>query len=107
MPGMKAGKKEQILSVVSPRTAAVGACPLCGSTTCSRMFRVPDRLHGVPGEFTYRRCSNCKTVFQDPRVVIEDTFLCYPGEYFTHQSPDVSSTTPQTGLRLRALLRQA
>jgi len=71
------------------------------------MFRAPDRLHGVPGEFAYRRCHDCRTVFQDPRVVIEDLSLCYPDEYFTHQSPDVRSTTPQTGLRLRARLRQA
>ena len=99
--------KEQVVSVAAPRTAAVGACPLCGSTTCSLMFRAPDRLHGVSGEFTYRRCGNCKTVFQDPRVITEDLSLCYPGEYFTHQSPDESSTTPQTDLRLRAMLRQA
>jgi 2-polyprenyl-3-methyl-5-hydroxy-6-metoxy-1,4-benzoquinol methylase len=46
-------------------------------------------------------------VFQDPRVVTEDLSLCYPGEYFTHQAPDVSSTAPQTDLRLRARLRQA
>lgn len=104
---MRAGEKEQVLSVTAPRTAAVGACPLCGSTECSFMFRVPDRLHGVPGEFTYRRCRNCKTVFQDPRVVIEDLSLCYPDEYGPYQSPDVSSTTPQTGLRLRAMLRRA
>jgi len=46
-------------------------------------------------------------VFQDPRVVIEDLSLCYPDEYPLHQAPDVRSTTPQTALRLRALLRQA
>jgi SAM-dependent methyltransferase len=104
---MRAGEKEQVISVAAPRTAVVGACPLCGSTKCSFMFRLPDRWHGVPGEFTYRRCHDCGTVFQDPRVVSEDLSLCYPDEYFTHQSPDVSSTTPQTGLRSRALLRQA
>jgi 2-polyprenyl-3-methyl-5-hydroxy-6-metoxy-1,4-benzoquinol methylase len=108
---MKAGEKERILPVEKPRTAAVIDCPLCGSARCSFRFRSPDRLHGVPGEFTYRRCHNCGTMFQDPRVVIEDLSLCYPGEYFTHQSPgvapDVSSTAPQTDLRLRVRLRQA
>src|SRR5262245_42730047 len=95
---MRSGEKEQVLPVTVPRTAAVGACPLCVSTKCSFMFRAPDRLHGVPGDFTYRRCHDCGTVFQDPRVVVKDLSLCYPGEYFTHQSPDVSSTTPQIGL---------
>jgi SAM-dependent methyltransferase len=77
------------------------------------MFRLPDRLHCVPGEFTYRRCRDCRTVFQDPQVITEDLWRCYPDAYFTHQSPDVSSTQivmttpPQTDLRLRARLRRA
>jgi 2-polyprenyl-3-methyl-5-hydroxy-6-metoxy-1,4-benzoquinol methylase len=76
------------------------------------MFSLPDRSHGVPGEFTYRRCRNCGTVYQDPRVIIEDISLCYPDAYFTHQPPEPRSTqtatitTPQTNLRLRAWIRQ-
>lgn len=110
---MNAGNKEQVLSVARPRTAAVVDCPLCGSAKCSFRFHLPDRLHGVPGEFTYRRCQDCRTVFQDPRVIDEDLPLCYPDTYFTHQSPDVSlaplatAARPKTGLRLRALLRQS
>jgi SAM-dependent methyltransferase len=110
---MRAGEKGQVLLAAAPRTAAVVDCPLCGSAKCSFKFHSPDRLHGVPGEFTYRRCHDCRTVFQDPRVVTEDLSLCYPDEYFTHQSPDVSlapiagAATSQTALRLRALLRQA
>jgi SAM-dependent methyltransferase len=102
---MSAEKKEQVVSATTPRTAAVGACPLCDSAKCSFRFRTPDRLHGVPGEFTYRRCCNCRTVFQDPRVVVEDLSLCYPDEYLTHRPPDVSSMTPQTDLGWRARLR--
>src|SRR5688572_6645970 len=103
---MEAAKKEQAAPIVAPRTAAVGACPLCRSTKCSFMFRLPDRLHGVPGEFSYRRCQSCRTAFQDPRVVVEDLSLCYPDMYFTHQSPGVNSAQiavtamPQTDLRL-------
>jgi SAM-dependent methyltransferase len=108
---MKAGKREQGLSVPTPRTAAVIDCPLCGSAKCSFRFRLPDRLHGVPGVFTYRQCRNCRTVFQDPRVIAEDLSLCYPEAYFTHQSsdaaPDVSSIAPQTSWGLRVRLRQA
>lgn len=110
---MGAAEKEMVSSITTPRTASVGACPLCGSTAGSFMYLLPDRLHGVPGEFSYRRCHNCGTVFQDPRVITEDLSLCYPDEYFTHQSQDVSSTriattsAPPTDLRLRARLRLA
>jgi SAM-dependent methyltransferase len=110
---MRIGEKGQALKLAAPRTAVVGACPLCGATACSFMFRAPDRLHGIPGEFTYRRCQSCRTVFQDPKVVIDDLSLCYPAAYFTHQSPDVSSTpiattaASQTDFKLRAQLRRA
>jgi SAM-dependent methyltransferase len=110
---MEAEMKKRVLSVAGPRTAAVVDCPLCGSARCLFRFRLPDRLHGVPGEFTYRRCSDCRTVFQDPRVIIEDLPLCYPDKYFTHQSPDVKSAPiaatakPQAASRLRALMREA
>jgi SAM-dependent methyltransferase len=79
-----------------PRTAEVGVCPLCGADDSVVLYRMPDRLHGTPGEFTYRRCTSCRTVFQDPRVVPEDLGLCYPRTYFTHSRPSIpaSSTAP-------------
>jgi 2-polyprenyl-3-methyl-5-hydroxy-6-metoxy-1,4-benzoquinol methylase len=47
-----------------------------------------DRLHGLPGEYTYVRCS-CGLVFQNPRVVTEDLPLLYPAaEYAPHQATD-------------------
>lgn len=67
-----------------PRLAAVGSCPICGAPDSDVFFRSPDMLHGVPGEFTYRRCASCRTVFQDPRVIVEDIPLCYPDGYYTH-----------------------
>ena len=67
-----------------PRTCSVEECPLCGSQEAELLFRGPDRLHGTPGEFTYRRCGSCATVFQDPRVIDDDLHLCYPSEYLTH-----------------------
>jgi SAM-dependent methyltransferase len=45
---------------------------------------MPDRLHRVPGTYAYRRCQECRTVFQDPAVISEDLLLCYPSDYFTH-----------------------
>ncbi len=78
-----------------PRTAPVGACPLCGAREAARLFEVPDRLHGTPGVFTYHRCASCWTVFQDPRVVPEDLPLCYPEAY----SPYAELPQPEAPLR--------
>ena len=69
---------------VVPRLAAVGSCPICGAPDSDVLFRSPDMWQGVPGEFTYRRCVSCRTVFQDPRVIPEDIPLCYPDGYYTH-----------------------
>lgn len=70
-----------------PRTEPVGACPLCAAPSAPVFFSAPDRQHGTPGEFTYKRCGRCGTVFQDPRVVADDLWLCYPAEYLTHHAP--------------------
>jgi len=107
---VRAGKEGRVLSVVAPRTEALGACPLCDSTRRSIMFHSPDRLHGVSGEFTYQRCHDCRTVFQDPRVIAEDLPHCYPDEYMPHQSPDellAPIATTKTDLSMRSRLRQA
>lgn len=69
----------------SPTTEYIGYCPLCEGNDSFPLFTVPDRLHHTPGQFTYRRCNDCRTVYQDPRVVAEDLWLCYPKEYGTHQ----------------------
>lgn len=50
-------------------------------------FEEPDRLFGVPGSYQYRECTDCRTVFQNPRVVREDLPLLYPGTYYTHEPP--------------------
>jgi SAM-dependent methyltransferase len=74
-----------------PRTAPVSECPLCGHEDGFVLFSAPDRLHGTPGQFTYRKCPSCLTVYQDPRVIAEDLGLCYPSEYYTHTNPSISS----------------
>ena len=34
-------------------------CDFCGSSDVETMFQGPDRLHGLPGEFTVVKCRNC------------------------------------------------
>ena len=77
-----------------PRTSPVGQCPLCQDTQSVLFFSKSDQLHCTPGEFAYRRCVACHTVFQDPQVIIEDLELCYPGNYFTHHGQPRQAISP-------------
>ena len=77
-----------------PRTRPVTECPLCGGVELSLFFRTTDRLHRTPGEFTYRRCDSCSTVFQDPRIINDDLHLIYPFDYMTHKPADASPAVP-------------
>lgn len=92
-----------------PRTAPVGRCPLCGALGTHVLFQARDRLHGIPGEYTYKRCKTCRTVFQDPRIVNEDLGICYPGKYYTHamQCPPSPATEPVAPGRALARARDA
>lgn len=74
-----------------PRLATVGSCPICDARNSQTLFQSPDHLCGIPGEFTYRRCCSCRTVFQDPRVIGQDIPLCYPDGYYTHASEDADT----------------
>jgi SAM-dependent methyltransferase len=68
---------------------------MCGALGSQVLFRSPDRLHATPGEYTYKRCAACHTVFQDPRIIPEDLAICYPGQYYTHAAPALK-TEPQS-----------
>ena len=92
----------------SPRTEPVGSCPLCGKSDSTVFLRLRDQLHGTPGEFTYRRCDACCTVFQDPRVCSEDLARCYPADYYTHESESEGEVDASSRFReLREILRCA
>jgi SAM-dependent methyltransferase len=67
-----------------PRTQPVKNCPLCNSGQKTLLFKTADKLHGIPGEYSYQKCRACQTVFQDPMIIPEDLHLCYPTEYYTH-----------------------
>jgi SAM-dependent methyltransferase len=80
-------------STAEPRTAPLHECPLCGSSDHRKLFSSIDRLHGVPGTYSYDKCADCRSVFQNPMVIEEDLHLCYPKEYepydFDPEMPDV------------------
>lgn len=43
-------------------------CPNCSSKQMDFLLKAPDRITGLPGEFSLMRCGNCGLVFQNPRV---------------------------------------
>lgn len=80
-----------------PRTVEVEACPICRLPLSEWFFSAEDRLLGVPGTYHYRRCLDCRTVFQSPRVVDEDLRLLYPDGYYTHSRKEALSDLPSPG----------
>jgi SAM-dependent methyltransferase len=93
-----------------PRMEPVGTCPLCASPDSRVAFAAPDRFCGTPGEFVYRRCAACQTVFQDPKVIREDLPICYPENYYTHDGALNDDGTDSASSRLRSarnLMRRA
>jgi SAM-dependent methyltransferase len=66
------------------RLETLSSCPVCFSPRYEVALVSPDFLHGVPGDFTYCECQQCRTIFQNPRVAYADIASCYPPEYFTH-----------------------
>ena len=75
----------------SPRTQPLAGCPVCGSSDARPFLEMPDHLHGIPGTYVYRRCDECRTVYQDPAVISDDLLLCYPSNYYTHDAPPMNS----------------
>jgi len=78
---------------------------VCRSGASRRLWAEPDRLHDVPGRFTYRACGSCASVFQSPRVCDDDLPRLYPSAYYTHVSDPPDSPLPSgrraSGLRDR------
>src|SRR6266567_1232230 len=100
--------------LITPRKRQVGRCPMCASVGYRFLFNATDRLFGVPGEFTYVRCTSCRTIYQDPMIVQDDLKLCYPIEYYSISSggapddqPVVAPASKRRLARTRDVIRQA
>ena len=89
----------------APRTQPVEACPICQGAGAAFMKDLPDSFHATPGRFSYSRCQQCGSVYQNPRVVDEDLPGTYPENYYTHEPPPGGQTgnepSPSVGLRER------
>ena len=83
------------MSDVAMRQVAVSRCEVCGSAGDVVHRDLPDRLFGVPGEWSEQRCRTCAAVWLDPRPVDEDLGRAYD-DYYTHTEPE--SHTARTSL---------
>ncbi|MCU1286764.1 MAG: putative SAM-dependent methyltransferase [Acidobacteriales bacterium] len=83
-------------------------CPVCESPEHAAKFTLPDYLYAVPGTFEYVTCAGCATVYQNPRVALEDLEQCYPSNYFTHFAPGAAAPDgPHDAGRWTGTLRKA
>jgi 2-polyprenyl-3-methyl-5-hydroxy-6-metoxy-1,4-benzoquinol methylase len=89
-----------------PACEPVAACPLCECTASRLLFESPDRLYGTPGNFAYRRCTSCRTVYQSPRVTASALPGCYPSNYST-RAQQVRPRRDGFGSRIRVAMTAA
>ena len=56
-------------------------CDFCGSSDSDVVLKGPDRLHGLPGEFTVVACRQCALARTSPRPTLESLGTAYPRQY--------------------------
>jgi 2-polyprenyl-3-methyl-5-hydroxy-6-metoxy-1,4-benzoquinol methylase len=80
-----------------PRTQPQASCPICHQAGTLAHAHVADRAHNVPGDWSIRACPVCHIGWLDPQPIDEDIGLCYPGIYYTHQTPRAVRSPIGTG----------
>lgn len=90
------------------RTKSRPECPVCSSNGTILYSSWKDRILGLPGEWTWKRCDEgrCGTVWQDPVTLDEDLPLLYLN-YPTHADHHVAPTSTGTLQRIRDHIRNA
>jgi 2-polyprenyl-3-methyl-5-hydroxy-6-metoxy-1,4-benzoquinol methylase len=59
-------------------------CDKCGSNESRFLFSGPDRLRGLPGQFSVVQCCVCNWIRQNPRPVDADLQKYYPDDYASY-----------------------
>lgn len=60
-------------------------CYLCGADSYQFFLKGEEDLTGKEGEFQYVKCDSCSTVYQNPRIAIDQIKEFYDGEYIAHR----------------------
>lgn len=81
---------------------AVECCPYCNSRDRTLAHRnVQDwSFYSAPGKWTYWSCTQCDSLYLDPRPTPETLGRAY-GAYYTHQGPEKESLVQRLTNRLR------
>jgi 2-polyprenyl-3-methyl-5-hydroxy-6-metoxy-1,4-benzoquinol methylase len=84
-------------------------CPLCGSDQSDPVTCTIDYVYGVPGDYSFVSCAQCRHIYLNPRPADAALMLCYPRDYAPHTSGAGSTAIPaadsgQTRSRIRRLL---
>lgn len=86
-------------------------CPACGSPSTFSAFQARDlALKAVTGEFSYQRCRDCLSVFQNPQPTEVDLSRAYSNSYGNYQptrSLIERLATPFTLAEVRRFMRQS
>lgn len=92
---------------MSIATVAVPACPLCRSASREAAYTgMVDRVHAVPGSWSFFRCTACGAFYQDP--IPADLRDGYPESYPQHVPPAPPRLQhARFAAGLRALMRKA
>jgi methionine biosynthesis protein MetW len=84
--------------MTSIRSTPVEACPVCGGSGPLLYQGLRDREFDAPGEWSIRRCADCRSLWLDPRPTDDDLHLAY-ATYFTHaKSPATTKTGAKSAL---------
>lgn len=68
------------------KTVSVPTCPACGGEGKVNINDAKDYVTSMPGVWTFRQCTHCETLWQDPCTIDEDIGKLYPDNYgFTRQ----------------------
>lgn len=86
-----------------PVTISVPKCPLCNQGGEFRYTGLKDRVWFAPGEWTYRACDRCETLWLDLRPTSECFGVIYPSDYLTHGEP-VDPLSPRSGFVANLML---
>ena len=63
-------------------------CPACRSSSSRKKYVLRDHIfQTAPGEFCYRQCRNCRTLFLDPLPTEKEIASFYPADYWWSAEP--------------------
>src|SRR5207249_2804216 len=78
------------MHVMEIKTASAPTCPVCGGNGLVAIASARDYITNLQGNWAYRECGRCHSLWQDPCPIREEIGKLYPENYhFTHSAPEV------------------